>query len=160
MKNPVRVVLTLIAVSLLAACATSSGPASGNATKAGPGGVALNASPEERSIARWTLLINRNFAEAWEFQTPGARSVTGRDDYVTTMSARPVNWLGVRFIEKRCETEDSCLVSLELQFQAALGRGIGVVTAPSFIAERWLRLDGAWYYAPADLSQGDLRPPE
>lgn len=160
MKKPAKIFLILLLAGTLAACATPGAPGGRADAKAGPGGIPLDASPEERAVAKWTLLINRQFAEAWEFQTPGARSVIGRDDYVATMSGRPVIWLGVRFIEKRCETEDSCLVSLEIPFQVGLGRGVGMVTAPSFVAERWLRLDGAWYYAPAELSQGDLRPPE
>jgi hypothetical protein len=149
----------LLAIALTA-CASSGSPGGRSAAKIGQGGIPLDASPEERAVAKWTLLINRNFAEAWEFQTPGARSAMQRDDYVATMQGRPVNWLGVRFIEKRCDTDDSCLVSLEIPFQVGLGRGVGTVTAPSFIAERWLRLDGVWYYAPAELTQGDLRPPE
>jgi hypothetical protein len=160
MKNPVKPFLMILIVATLAGCATSGVPGGRDAAKTGPGGIPLDASPEERAVAKWRLLINREFAEAWEFQTPGARSAMGREEYVATMQGRPVNWLGVRFIEKRCDTEDSCLVSLEVPFQVGLGRGVGVVTAPSFIAERWLRLDGAWYYAPAELSAGDLRPPE
>jgi hypothetical protein len=160
MTNPVRAILILLAACTLAACATPGGPSSVGATTAGPGGVALDASPEERSIAKWTLLINRNFAEAWEFMTPGARSTMDRETYDATMRGRPVNWLGVRFVEKRCDNEDSCVVSLEVPFQVGLGRGVGMVTAPSFVAERWLRLDGVWYYAPADFTPGDLRPPE
>jgi len=152
--------LVALLAGLLTACAAPGGPGDRATAKSGPGGVPLDASPEERAVAKWTQLINRQFAEAWEFQTAGARSAMDRDEYVATMSGRPVNWLGVRFIEKSCDTEDSCLVSLEIPFQVGLGRGVGVVTAPSFIAERWLRLDGVWYYAPAELSPGDLRPPE
>lgn len=158
--NHVKRLLVLLLAGALAACATSGASGGRPGAKSGPGGVPIDASPEERAVAKWILMINRNFAEAWEFQTPGARSVTGRDEYVAKMVGRPVNWLGVRYIEKRCESEDSCLVSLEVPFQVGLGRGVGSVTAPSFIAERWLRLDGVWYYAPADLTPGDLRPPE
>jgi hypothetical protein len=132
MKNPVKSFLMVLIVATLAGCASSGVPGGRDVAKTGPGGIPLDASPEERAVAKWRLLINREFAEAWEFQTPGAR----------------------------CDTEDSCLVSLEVPFQVGLGRGVGTVTAPSFIAERWLRLDGAWYYAPAELSAGDLRPPE
>ncbi len=160
MKHSVRNVLIFVLVGMVSACATTRPEGAGKTVTAGPGGIPLDASPEERAVAKWRLLINRQFGEAWEFQTPGARSAMGRDEYVAMMLGRPVNWLGVRFIEKRCETGDSCLVSLEIPFQVGLGRGVGMVTAPSFIAERWLKLDGAWYYVPADLSQGDLRPSE
>lgn len=160
MRNPARVVLFFLIAAALSACATTGTGSGTSSAKAGPGGVPLDASPEERSIAKWTLLINRNFAEAWEFQTPGARSAMDQKTYVETMNGRPVNWLGVRFIEKRCETEDSCQVSLEIPFQVGLGRGVGMVTAPGLTSERWLRLDGVWYYVPADFSPGDLRPPE
>jgi hypothetical protein len=160
MRNPARVVFSFLLAAALTACATSGTGPGASTTNAGPGGVPVDASPEERAIAKWTLLINKNFAEAWEFQTPGARSAMDKQTYVETMNGRPVNWLGARFIDKRCETEDSCQVNLEIPFQVGLGRGVGTVTAPSFTAERWLRLDGVWYYAPAEFSPGDLRPPE
>lgn len=160
MKKPLKPFLIFLLAGALAACATPGTPGGRTAAKAGPGGIPLGASPEERAVAKWTLLINRDFDGAWEFLTPGARSATGREDYIASMMGRPVNWLGVRFIEKRCETEDSCLVSLEVPFQVGLSRGAGMVTAPSFISERWLRLDGAWFYAPAELADGGLRPPE
>lgn len=142
-------VISLLALSLalvLSGCATT-GPAAGGQTKA-----MQSASPEVRSIEKWKSLINRDFAAAWEFQTPGARSATDRESYVATMNTRPVSWLGVRFVEKECAAEDSCLISLELQFQVGLGGRMGTVNAPSFISERWIRVDGVWYYAPADLS--------
>jgi hypothetical protein len=157
MKNLMKSALGLLIAAGLAGCATPGTHGGRDAARSGPGGISLDASPEERAVAKWILLINRDFAEAWEFLTPGARSTMSREDYVTTMNGRPINWLGVRFIEKRCEIEDSCLVSLEVPFQAGLGRGVGIVTAPSFISERWLRLDGAWYYAPAELTQAAPR---
>lgn len=160
MRNTVRVVVASLLIAVLSACATpGTGPRESTAS-VGPGGVPVDASPEERAIAKWILLINKNFAEAWEFQTPGARSAMDKQTYVETMNGRPVNWLGVRLVEKLCETEDSCQVNLEIPFQVGLGKGVGMVNAPSFTSERWLRLDGVWYYAPAEFSQGDLRPPE
>ena len=144
-----RNVVILLALSLalaLSGCATT-GPAAGGQTRA-----MQSASPEVRSIEKWKSMINRDFASAWEFQTPGAKSATDQESYVASMNTRPVNWLAVRFMEKRCETEDSCLISLELQIQFPLGRAAGQLTVPSFIAERWIRLDGTWYYAPADLA--------
>jgi hypothetical protein len=158
MKIPVRSILFALSAMVLAACASTGTPGGGRGAAAtGPGGIPLDASPEERAVAKWVLLINGDFGAAWEFLTPGARSAMPRDNYVTMMTGRPINWLGVRYIDKTCEREDSCLVSLEIPFQAGLGRGVGSVTAPSFIAERWLRLDGVWYYAPADLAGSGSR---
>lgn len=160
MTNHVKPALVLLLAGLVAGCATGAGPGGRPSVADGPGGIPLDASPEERAVAKWISVINRDFATAWEFQTPGARSIVDRDQYVEQMRGRPVAWIGVRFIEKQCESEDSCLISLEIPFQVGMGRGVGLVTAPSFIAERWLRLDGVWYYAPADLASGDLRRSE
>lgn len=160
MRNPARVVLFFLIAAALSACATTGTGSGKSSAKAGPGGVPLDASPEERAIAKWTLLINGNFGEAWEFFTPGARSAETREDYAAKMETRAPGWVGARFVSKKCQTEDSCLVSIEVVSSIFAGRGVGLVTVPSFIAERWLRLEGVWYYAPAGLSPGDLRPSE
>jgi hypothetical protein len=76
------------------------------------------------------------------------------------MNGRAPGWLGARFVEKRCDTEDSCRITVEVPSNIPLGRGVGLVTVPSFSTERWLRRDGVWYYVPSEFSPGDLRPPE
>lgn len=160
MRNPARVVFSFLLAAALTACATSGTGPGASTTNAGPGGVPVDASPEERSIARWTLLIDGKFGDAWEFFTPGVRSAESREDFAAKITGRAPGWVGVRFIEKTCDSEDSCRVSNEVVSTIFAGRGVGLVPVPSFTVERWLRLDGVWYYAPADFTPGDLRPPE
>lgn len=122
--------------------------------------VAADATPEERAIEKWRLWISRDFTTAWQLLTPGARSAMAQPDYAAMMLLRPLRYIAVRYIDKSCATADSCLLKLEVHYQVSLPRGAGEFNLPSEVSERWIRVDGAWFYAPELVAGRDLHGSE
>ncbi len=104
---------------------------------------------EERAQARWNLMAEGDFAQAWEYYTPGFRQRVERDIYVSDMRTRPVTWLGGQVLGSECEQDDRCLVTVEVSYRADVpgmrqARSQMELTRP--IEDEWIRLDGQWWY--------------
>jgi uncharacterized protein YchJ len=140
----------LLVSSALALAACAAGGA-GASKKSG----AITA--ESRAAERWELLIGGKPAEAYAYFSPGFRSTKARDAYVKEFAEKPVKWLKATVLGENCE-EDSCTVDVEVEYKVDLqARGVGTVQVPHREQERWVRLDGTWYYVPEDVVTGGLR---
>jgi hypothetical protein len=125
---------------LLAACATP-----------GPRAPAAGATAAERAKARWTAIVEGRLDLAYDYLTPGTRSTQTRDVYVKQQAAKPVRYKTVTDAVESCEA-DSCIVGVDLQYEVKIPlAGVGQQTIEATIEERWVRLDGTWYYLPDDL---------
>jgi len=146
----------MIAAALCGACASSgdtksgSAPESGQQAKAGEAQVKLDpASPEARAVRRWQLIIGGKLDEAYVLLSPGARSTRPKDQWVKETSQRPVSWSAVRYFDKVCESDDRCMVRLEVDYTAPLAHArSGMMANSTSVTERWLKLDGSWYFVP------------
>jgi len=153
-----RVPALMIVAALCAACASSgdtkggSAPGSRQEAKAGEAegkGKLDPASPEARAVHRWQLIVGGKLEEAYLLLSPGARSTRPKDQWVKETSQRPVSWSAARYFDKVCESEDRCMVRLEVDYTAPLaGSRGGMMTNSTFVTERWLRIDGSWYFVP------------
>lgn len=115
---------------------------------------AANVEPEVRAIERWNLLIEKKAELAYDYMTPGKRSVETRDEYAMKMNNRPVVWKkATLYGEKKCETADSCQITVYLDLQVpAIGMS-GKTPSFSFSQEIWTRgSDGVWYFLGAASS--------
>jgi hypothetical protein len=124
----------------LAACAASGGGTRpSKATKV-----------EDRAVERWQFLIQKKAENAYDYLTPGVRSTKSRTDYAQMMNNRPISWVGIRYLEKQCESEDVCTLKLLLTYNAPMpvSTKAGTVQGNSHLEERWLQVDGAWYHLP------------
>lgn len=129
--------LTLI----LAACASGPGPGAGK----------VDASPEatieRRAVERWNLLIEDDLHAAYDYLTPGYRATRTADAYAAGAKPAIMTWTGIEWRDVECETGDSCLASLLLQYTVQM-QGAGTVPGMTEVKERWVRLDGIWYHLP------------
>lgn len=127
---------------MLTACA---GASKTTRPEAGPAGSL--AALQERAEARWQLLIEGKMVEAYAYLTPGYRATRSVDDYVVGARAGALNWESVEWREADCQSEDSCLAQMLLNYSVRMP---GAGRAPGFrvLAERWLHLDGEWYHLP------------
>ncbi len=102
---------------------------------------------EERVMARWQAFIERDFEAAWEYYSPGFRQTTQRDDFVREMSGRPVHWRSAEFQSKDCSAE-RCEVQVSAVWQAVTApAGMNRMRLPREFNERWILVDGNWWYA-------------
>lgn len=141
-----RYALVAMCALALAACGTrNTRPES---ETAGTTKVSAEDQVKLRAIKRWDLLIERNFADAYELMSPGYREIQTKADYVKTMKDRPVQWTRVLFQKATCEP-DVCTVEIQVnaQFQMPVMR-TGTVNALSVVTESWILSDGEWYLVP------------
>jgi hypothetical protein len=155
MSRSLKLVAVAVFAVLLGACATGSGTKSDKQSASQVAGKVVPV--EDRAVQRWQLLIAGKAAEAYDYLSPGVRSAKPREQYAQEMSQRPVHWKTVAFSKKQCEG-DSCTVTVHIEYEVKMpGIGIGMVSAPSEVEERWIQLDGTWYHVPEQYLQGGLR---
>ncbi len=135
-NSKMRLVAGLFAGLLLSACGPASEP------EAPPGQVS-----EERVVARWQSMIERDFESVWEYHSPGFRQQTPRADFVREMQRRPFRWIEVEFLGLDCQAE-VCEVELRVVYQAVgAPAGMGRMRVPRLVRERWVHLEGSWWYS-------------
>lgn len=104
---------------------------------------------EDRAQARWNLMAEGDFEQAWEYYTPGFRQRVERAEFARDMQRRPVTWLGAEVLGSSCEEPDRCLVSVEVAYRAevpGLRRTSSKVELSRRLEDEWIRLDGQWWY--------------
>ncbi|NBB93005.1 MAG: hypothetical protein GVY32_07555 [Gammaproteobacteria bacterium] len=104
---------------------------------------------EERAQARWNLLAEGEFEQAWAYYTPGFRERIEQDDFARDMSRRPVTWLGAEVLGSTCEEPDRCTVTVEVAYRAevpGLRQTSSQVELSRRLEDEWIRLDGQWWY--------------
>ena len=101
---------------------------------------------EERAQARWDRMVERDFAGAWEYYTPGFRQQYQQDIFASDMRDRPVQWLGAEVLESRCESDDKCEVTVSLNYRTQAPGLRSNMEVTRELKDEWIRLDGQWWY--------------
>ncbi len=119
----------VVAVAALGGCATTQ-----TATESGK--------PEEvvkaRAQARWDAVGKEDFAAAYDYLSPGSRSVNSLEAY---RIAVPKSFYKGAQVEKvRCETPDACEAQVRVEYEF---KGARIKTP---LAETWIRQEGNWWY--------------
>ena len=134
---------TLLLPLALAACG------GGAAVKAPANDTAL----EKRSVERWDLLIAHKAEKAYDYLTPGTRTTETREKYAADMNNRPVHWQSVTYIDRKCDDPDACTLQLQAAFSVNMSARMGKdVQSVTLLWERWIRVNGQWYYLPERAS--------
>ena len=135
----IRIAAVALAAAFLSACAAG-GATSRQAQTA-----------SERANERWQAVIAGDHARAYDYLTPGMRSTKSREDYVAEAVIKPVRYLAAKPFDESCET-DACTVNLELLYEVTIPMaGAGTQRLPAYLDERWIRLDGRWYFLPDEV---------
>jgi hypothetical protein len=103
----------------------------------------------ERSIARWELLIAHKAEKAYDFLSPGYRATKKREDYAEEMNNRPVQWQKVYPYSQECEKPDVCVVNIQVDANVKMPGVSNAVSSVGFVKETWIRSGGKWYFLPA-----------
>ena len=127
--------LTLAAVILLSACATTSTASPGELVR-------------ERAQARWDALLNGDFATAYSYLSPGYRSATTVVDYEIEIRMRKVQYRTAEFQDYSCE-ESICTVRLKIGYKIAKPvPGMANWESDDVVSEQWIKSDGNWWFLP------------
>jgi hypothetical protein len=102
----------------------------------------LQGKPEEvvaqRAQERWDDLVKGDFKAAYQFLSPGSRSVQSEDDYVKGL--RRDFWKSAQVKKVTCEGEDRCDVEMAIGYEF---HGMHVNTP---LHEKWIREGSEWWY--------------
>ncbi len=102
---------------------------------------------EARAKARWDHLILREAEQSWDYLSPGFRAITDREKYIDDMRNRPIRWLSAAVDRKECADEQTCDVVIRLDIEVVVP-GAGAVVTATWVREKWLMIEGAWYHVP------------
>lgn len=116
--------------AVLAGCA-------GGLTKGSPV-EAKKAAATERSQARWTLIIDKEPARAYEYLSKASRQVISRPDFVDRLSRTVFRSAKVESVV--C-SEDLCKVTVRYTYDHPQIKGVGNV-----LQESWILEDGVFVY--------------
>ncbi len=140
---------------LLAGCAAAPGGTRPDAPAADVPAAAAPAGVEARAKLRWDLLIAGKADQAYDYLSPGYRTLKTREVYAADMSGRPVRWTRAEVKGSECPPEAGyCDVTVEVHFemQSTLP-GVGKLESFSPIVERWIESDGSWYFVPKEVAR-------
>jgi len=100
-----------------------------------------------RSSSRWNLIIEGKPELAYAYLAPAYRAIQNRTDYINEMRNRPVTWVSFHYIEHRCESADSCNVTVQIDAKLHMSKTKDVETRNQ-VSEHWVRSEGNWYFVP------------
>lgn len=104
------------------------------------GGVDAKEVVAKRVQSRWDALIKGDLAAAYEYLSPGTRSIMPLDSYRTKI--KPGRWKKVSVDSVACE-QDRCEVVIVLEYSYRDMKSI-----ESRQNEIWLHESGNWWYVP------------
>lgn len=142
---------------LLAACAGGGGTKTAGPAPDAPKAAAATGDVEARATQRWALLVGAKYAEAYDYLSPGYRATTPREQYATSLTGRPVKWLGATVTGKDCPAGEAYCdvgVNVEYEVQSTLP-GVGAIKSVGPVQERWIEIDGSWYFVPKEVTRND-----
>lgn len=102
---------------------------------------------DERVLARWGYLIERDFENVWLYYSPGFRQMTPQADYARDMDQRQVRWHDAELVSIDCAAEQ-CDVVVKVTYQAVgAPNQMGRMRISRELAEQWILVDGQWWFA-------------
>jgi hypothetical protein len=97
----------------------------------------------KRADERWQLLIAGKVAEAYEYLSPGSRSLMSREQYQG--SIKPGLWRAAKVDSVECK-EDQCRAQIRLKY--FYKRPSIAYEGERLLEENWIKEGGSWWYVP------------
>ncbi len=112
------------------------------------GSPAYPESLEDRAQARWDALLAGDFEQAYAYLSPGFRSSVSQRDFELGFLLRRVQYTSAAYIDRECQT-DACTVRMNIGYTlVAPLRGVQIWNSKTPVKERWVRVDGQWWFLP------------
>jgi len=118
-----------------------------------PGCAGMGKTPEqqvtERAQERLDLFVAGDFAQAYEYLSPGYRSSVTLQEYQRKSAAQPIAWSDAEVAASDC-TENTCKlrISVEIVVFGAVP-GASRFETRSAVDENWIKSGRTWYMVPA-----------
>lgn len=98
---------------------------------------------KERALARWNVLIEKDWASAYAFESPNYRKNYSKKEFINSFG-QAVTWVSIKHLSTHPINSTLSNIKLELTFNYDMGREL--VTIPSRIEERWQLIDNKWWH--------------
>lgn len=148
-----RSVIVLAAALLFsgAVCAAESGVQKTEAVPAAAQEVnAANTERQEalkkRVAARWEALIRRDFAAAYEFNSPAYRKAFSLNDFKMKFGDGKVAWKRVDVLAVEPNGDDAATVGINIHITYANPHSQKPIDMATHHQEPWVYTDGQWWY--------------
>lgn len=104
----------------------------------------------ERAQARWDALLAKDVETAYQYYSPGFRSGVSEKSLRSRLFGPRVEWKEVELREVTC-SGDLChpVFVVTYDFRSPTPR-VGTIESATRLEEDWIRVDGDWFYAPAE----------
>lgn len=149
-KNLIFRTLVIAAALVLSACSTTKTTSSATGEQVGEATVPTQAQGEkigQRAVKRWENIINKKFDDAYEMLSPGYRQTHDKVQYAQIIGNRPVHWTKASYVDHDCPSADVCMIRVTVAFNVLMP-GAGRVNSENIVEEKWLRVDGEWFFFP------------
>jgi len=105
----------------------------------------VEAQLKERVLARWQVLIKRDFEAAYSFETPAYRAIYTPRQFMGQQGGQ-VDWRAAKVKEIRYDDPMVARVVVEITYRyAEPGESGQIRDSAQEIKETWLRKDGQWW---------------
>lgn len=126
-------IITCGLMALVSACATTK-----------PAGDSI----KSRAQARWDAVLAADYETAYAFFSPGYRTSHSLSDFAGQLRGQRVRWVAANVLEASCEA-DICSVETKVDYKINKPvPGVPVWNGSNEITERWVRVDGQWWFFP------------
>jgi hypothetical protein len=104
-------------------------------------------------------MAQRDFAKAYEFETPDYRAGNSVGDFAKLYGAS-VDWHGAEAQRVRCTTPSEALVTITLDFSFPEPAGDGDIRTTGTATEVWIYEDNTWWRSQkkGSLADAELSP--
>lgn len=119
-----------------------------------PAKTTTHLTPEEavaqRAAERWQYLVDKDYAAAYEYFTPGSRAVMSYESFALRMAHSQVKYIKADVTEVVCEEEGLCKAKVSLDYSVHVS-GVGELATTLKRSEDWLETNRQWYYLSPDV---------
>jgi hypothetical protein len=98
----------------------------------------------ERAELRWKALISGDFEKAYQYQSPAYRAVVSMQQFKASFGGS-VAWLAARAGKVEYDEPSAANVTIGVEYSAGIFGG-GNYKSTRELMERWLYVDGTWWY--------------
>ncbi len=101
----------------------------------------------ERAQGRWDALIKGDLKGAYEFLSPGYRQAMPFSRYEQKIHGVGM-WQAARVSKVVCQQPDVCEATVNVDVRLIVPRIREPIESTNPVYERWVNIDGEWWYVP------------
>lgn len=98
----------------------------------------------ERAQARWQALLAGDYERAYQFLSPGSRSVVSLDRF-RGRHGNTVTWKSAEVFKVECGQPERCVATITIVYQPLLARGSSIGSSQTSVDEVWILDSGQWW---------------